>query len=53
MRNAELRPRWVSDWPMAAAPALADAAPTGPVMILYGLAPRAAASALSELKEAL
>ena len=32
--------------------ALADAAPTGPVMILSGLAPRAAASALSELKEA-
>jgi len=33
--------------------ALADAAPAGPVMILYGLAPRTAASALSELKEAL
>ena len=31
--------------------ALADAAPEGPVMILYGLAPRAAAQA--ELKEAL
>jgi uroporphyrin-III C-methyltransferase/precorrin-2 dehydrogenase/sirohydrochlorin ferrochelatase len=33
--------------------ALAAAAPAGPVMILYGLAPRAAAMALSELKEAL
>jgi uroporphyrin-III C-methyltransferase/precorrin-2 dehydrogenase/sirohydrochlorin ferrochelatase len=31
--------------------ALADAAPEGPVLILYGLAPRAAAAA--ELKEAL
>jgi hypothetical protein len=33
--------------------ALAAAAPAGPVMILYGLAPRAAAMALSEMKEAL
>jgi uroporphyrin-III C-methyltransferase/precorrin-2 dehydrogenase/sirohydrochlorin ferrochelatase len=33
--------------------ALAEAAPEGPVMILYGLAPRAAASALGELREAL
>ena len=33
--------------------ALAAAAPEGPVMILYGLAPRAAAAALDELKEAL
>ena len=33
--------------------ALAAAAPDGPVVILYGLAPRAAASALTELKEAL
>ena len=33
--------------------ALNDAAPLGPVMILYGLAPRAAAVALAEMKEAL
>lgn len=33
--------------------ALAAAAPEGPVMILYGLEPRAAASALTEMKEAL
>ena len=33
--------------------ALAAAAPDGPVVIFYGLAPRAAASALTELKEAL
>jgi uroporphyrin-III C-methyltransferase/precorrin-2 dehydrogenase/sirohydrochlorin ferrochelatase len=33
--------------------ALRAAAPEGPVMILYGLAPRAAAAALDELKEAL
>ena len=33
--------------------ALATAAPSGPVMILYGIAPRATASALAELKEAL
>ncbi len=33
--------------------ALADAAPTGPVLILFGLAPRRAAAAVSELKEAL
>ena len=33
--------------------ALAAAAPEGPVMILYGLDPRAAATALDELKEAL
>jgi uroporphyrin-III C-methyltransferase/precorrin-2 dehydrogenase/sirohydrochlorin ferrochelatase len=33
--------------------ALAEAAPDGPVMILYGLAPRAAALALDELREAL
>ena len=33
--------------------ALAEATPQGPVMILYGLAPRAAASAVSQLKEAL
>ena len=33
--------------------ALADAAPDGPVMILYGLAPRAAALALDELGGAL
>ncbi len=33
--------------------ALAAAAPAGPVMILYGLAPRAAAMALTEMKEAL
>jgi uroporphyrin-III C-methyltransferase/precorrin-2 dehydrogenase/sirohydrochlorin ferrochelatase len=33
--------------------ALAAAAPEGPVMILYGLAPRAAALALAELREAL
>jgi uroporphyrin-III C-methyltransferase/precorrin-2 dehydrogenase/sirohydrochlorin ferrochelatase len=33
--------------------ALEAAAPTGPVMILFGLAPRAAALALSEMKEAL
>ena len=33
--------------------ALRAAAPEGPVMILYGLAPRAAAAALGELKEAL
>ncbi len=33
--------------------ALAAAAPEGPVMILYGLAPRAAALALTELREAL
>ncbi len=33
--------------------ALACAAPTGPVLILIGLAPRRAAAALSELKEAL
>ena len=33
--------------------ALAAAAPDGPVMILYGLAPRAAALALDEMREAL
>jgi len=33
--------------------ALAAAAPEGPVTILYGLAPRAAATALHELREAL
>lgn len=33
--------------------ALTEAAPAGPVMILYGLAPRAAAVALSEMREAL
>ena len=33
--------------------ALAEAAPDGPVMILYGLAPRAAALALADLREAL
>ncbi len=33
--------------------ALAEAAPEGPVMILYGLEPRAAALAFDELKEAL
>jgi uroporphyrin-III C-methyltransferase/precorrin-2 dehydrogenase/sirohydrochlorin ferrochelatase len=33
--------------------ALKAAAPEGPVMILYGLAPRAAAAALVEMKEAL
>ena len=33
--------------------ALADAAPEGPVMILYGLAPRAAALMLDDLREAL
>jgi len=33
--------------------ALDDAAPAGPVMILLGLAPRAAAGALGELREAL
>ena len=32
---------------------LADAAPKGPVMILYGLAPRAAAAALADIREAL
>jgi uroporphyrin-III C-methyltransferase/precorrin-2 dehydrogenase/sirohydrochlorin ferrochelatase len=33
--------------------ALATAAPSGPVMILYGIAPRATASAIADLKEAL
>lgn len=33
--------------------ALADAAPAGPVMLLYGLAPRSADAALVELREAL
>ncbi len=33
--------------------ALADAAPEGPVIILYGLAPRAAALMLDDLREAL
>lgn len=33
--------------------ALAEAGPEGPVMILYGLAPRAAALALDDLREAL
>jgi uroporphyrin-III C-methyltransferase/precorrin-2 dehydrogenase/sirohydrochlorin ferrochelatase len=33
--------------------ALKAAAPSGPVIILFGLAPRAAAEALSEMKEAL
>jgi uroporphyrin-III C-methyltransferase / precorrin-2 dehydrogenase / sirohydrochlorin ferrochelatase len=33
--------------------ALAEAAPEGPVMILYGLAPRAAALMLDDLREAL
>jgi len=33
--------------------ALAEAAPKGPVMILYGLAPRAASGASSQVKEAL
>jgi hypothetical protein len=33
--------------------ALAAAAPDGPVMILYGIAPRAAALMIDELKEAL
>ena len=32
---------------------LGEARPAGPVMILYGLAPRAACAALSEIKEAL
>lgn len=33
--------------------ALAEAAPAGPVLILYGLAPRAAANVFGELREAL
>ena len=33
--------------------ALAEAGPEGPVVILYGLAPRAAAAALAEIREAL
>jgi uroporphyrin-III C-methyltransferase/precorrin-2 dehydrogenase/sirohydrochlorin ferrochelatase len=33
--------------------ALAAAAPDGPVLILHGLAPRAAALALNEIREAL
>lgn len=33
--------------------AIADAAPEGPVMILYGLAPRAAALLLDDIREAL
>jgi siroheme synthase len=33
--------------------ALADVGPDGPVMILYGLAPRAAALALDDIREAL
>ena len=32
---------------------LAEARPSGPVMILYGLAPRAAATALDDIREAL
>ena len=32
---------------------LAEAAPSGPVIILYGLAPRAAATALADIREAL
>ena len=32
---------------------LAEARPSGPVMILYGLAPRAAAAALDDIREAL
>jgi uroporphyrin-III C-methyltransferase/precorrin-2 dehydrogenase/sirohydrochlorin ferrochelatase len=52
--NASRPDQWVVATTLIDLPrALADAAPDGPVVMLLGLAPRAAAAAFADLREAL